>query len=517
MIYQSIPFAVIAAILAVAVLRRREISALSVFALGGIALNFFCAIFLHLRPRSGRPFSDLSAMVFLGVAYGLLCLPLLFVKKSGEDVKNDRSETCELSATAFLFLSFVLISLTVPVSLCNLVPGGKWLWQFSTTDVTREALRQAQGATGKSALQELGFVLESFSFCALFLSAVGIVWFSRFRIVNTLLMLGGLAPVFWSYSTVARNVAMHEAVFYVIAILQVATMRPKEDFRRRQLFLNSPFLLFAFCVTFPFLLITALRFIPAAAPSAYKTKATVVSRGSNTEPSARKTKATVVSRGSNTEPSARKTKAKAVSRGSRVAPPSRKTQGEVVYRGSNKEGLFYSSYSYFCTGAYSFNADYVARYEKGLPCFRGALTAGPVVKVIDVLTGSHITKDAETLFKRLHLAPRDEFPRSIYRDISGAYAGEFKTMIGNIVYDYPKWGAILFCALVSLGAFLVFTRMKCDCLAYRLFTTLYVDTLLFGLLLWPWRSVRQGLVLFWILALVAFLCFLRKWSIPRAQ
>ena len=481
MIYQSIPFAVIAAILAVAVLRRREISALSVFALGGIALNFFCAIFLHLRPRSGRPFADLSAMVFLGVAYGLLCLPLLFVKKSGEEVKSDRSETCELSAKAFLFLSFVLIALTVPVSLCNLVSGGKWLWLFSTTDVTREALRQAQDATGESALQELGFVLESFSFCALFLSAVGIVWFSRFRIVNTLLMFGGLAPVFWSYSQVARSVAMHEAVFYVIAILLVATMRPGGGFRRRQLFLNSTFVLFAFFVAFPFLLITALRFIPAAAPSAYKTKAKVVSRGSN------------------------------------AAPPARKTQGEMVYRGSNKEGLFYSSYSYFCTGAYSFNADYVARYEKGLPCFRGALTAGPVVKVIDALTGSHITKDADTLFKRLHLAPRDEFPRSIYRDISGAYAGEFKTMIGNVVYDYPKWGAILFCALVSLGAFLVFTRMACDCLAYRLFTTLYVDTLLFGLLLWPWRSVRQGLILFWILAFVAFLYLLRRWSVPRVQ
>ena len=486
MLYQSIPFVFILAILVVAILRRRKVSALSIFSLGVIAFNFLCAVFLHLRPRSGRPFSDLSAMVFLGVTYGLFCLPLLWIKKSNEGLNNNDSSSAEMSPKIFLFLSIVLVVLTVPVSLFNLAYGCKWLWLFSTTDVTRNALRQAQAAAGENPLQNLCFILESFSFCALFLSAVGIVWFRRFRIVNTLLMMGGLAPVFWSYSQVARSVAMHEAFFYVLAIFLVAMMRPREVLSRRRLFLNPTFILFAFFVTFPFILITTLRFVPAFAPSAYKKNVPVSTKSVNTK-------------SVNDAPS-----------------PAAKTQ-EVVYRGSNREGLFYGSYSYFCTGAYSFNADYVARYEKGLPCFRGALTAGLVVKAVDAITGSRITKDAQELFTRLHLAPRDEFPRSIYRDISGAYSGEFKTMIGNVVYDYPRWGAILFCALISLGAIFVFARMNVNSLAYKLFTTVYVDTLLFGLMLWPWRSVRQGLILFWLLAFVAFLTVLRKWRRTRVQ
>ncbi len=472
MLYQSIPFVVILAILAIAILRRRKVSALSILTLGIIAFNFLCAVFLHLRPRSGHPFSNLSAMVFLGVTYGFLCLPLLWMKKREEDLKADDSCPVELSPKVFLFLSLALIALTVPVSFSNLVYGSKWLWLFSTTNVTRDALRQAQAAEGKGLLQNLGFMLEGFSFCSLFLSAVGIVWFRRFRVVNTLLMFGGLAPVFWSYSQVARSVAMHEAFFYVLAILLISTMRPKEVFSRKRLFINSTFMLFAFFVTFPFVLITTLRFVPAFAPSAYKKNMPIATK--QADPDA------VV-----------------------------KTQ-KVIYRGSNREGVLYSSFSYFCTGAYSFNADYVARYEKGLPCFRGALTAGPVVKIKDALTGSCITKDAQALFTRLHLASRDEFPRSIYRDISGAYSGEFKTMIGNVIYDYPRWGAILFCALISLGAFLVLVRMKAGSLAYKLFTTLYVDTLLFGLMMWPWRSVRQGLILFWLLVFVAFLALLRR-------
>lgn len=486
MLYQSIPFAVIFAILVIAALRYRKVSALSIFTLGVIAFNFFCAIFLHLRPRSGRPFSDLSAMIFLGVTYGLLCLPLLWMKKKSEDFNNGNSSPVELSPKVFLSLSIVLVGLTVPVSLFDFVYGCKWLWLFSTTDVTRDTLRQAQAAGGKSLLQNLGFMLDSFSFCALFLSAVGMVWFHKFRVINMLLMLGGLAPVFWSYSQVARSVAMHEALFYVLAILLAASMRPKEAYSRRRIFLNPTFILFAFFVTFPFVLITTLRFVPAFAPSAYKKSVPVATK--QTAPSAKQTVPKVIT---NTQ--------------------------EVVYRGSNKEGVFYSSYSYFCTGAYSFNADYVARYEKGFPCFRGALTVGPVVKIMDVLTGSRITKDAQELFTRLHLAPRDEFPRSIYRDISGAYSGEFKTMIGNVIYDYPRWGAILFCAMVSIGALLVFARMKAGSLAYKLFATLYVDTLLFGLMLWPWRSVRQGLIMVWLLVFVAFLFVLGKKGRMRAQ
>ena len=64
--YQAIPFCLITILLVLVIARASKTSLLSIFTLGVIAINFLCAVFLHLHPRSGRPFVSLSAMVFFG-------------------------------------------------------------------------------------------------------------------------------------------------------------------------------------------------------------------------------------------------------------------------------------------------------------------------------------------------------------------------------------------------------------------------------------------------------------------
>ena len=532
--YQAIPFCLITILLVLVIARASKTSLLSIFTLGVIAINFLCAVFLHLHPRSGRPFVSLSAMVFFGVAYGILCLPLLFVKRQRERAKS--GPPCELSTRMFLVLSTALIVVTLPVSLYDLWIGVKGLYTYATSGMSREAYRRAYAIKEVGGVQELCFILESFSYCALFLAAVGLVHFSRFRFVNVLLCIGGLAPAFWSYSIVARNVAFQMVFFYGLAVVVLGSSFGQCGrlwFVR--IFFRPEMVCFLSVTVLPFVLITVLRFVPALAPLEYKkviagngtAKPVVVQEsgkavaGNGTaKPVVVKKDGKAVAGNGTTKPVVAKKAGKAVAGNGTTKPVVAKKDGKVrtdggsmrtvVAKGSNKEGLFYSSFSYFCTGAYSFNADYVARYEKGLPCLRGALTLGPVVKVVDLVAGTSMTQTAKEVYTGLHLANPYEWPRSIYRELADCYSGEFKTMVGHIVLDYPQWGAMLFCIVMALAAGLVFAFMSPGTLAYNLLKIVYCYTLLYGLMLWPWRSVRQGLILFWLLGLVLLLWILSR-------
>ena len=496
--YQAIPFCLITILLVLVIARASKTSLLSIFTLGVIALNFLCAVFLHLHPRSGRPFVSLSAMVFFGVAYGILCLPLLFVKRQRERAKS--GPPCELSTRMFLVLSTALIVVTLPVSLYDLWIGVKGLYTYATSGMSREAYRRAYAIKEVGGIQELCFFLESFSYCALFLAAVGLVHFSRFRFVNVLLCIGGLAPAFWSYSIVARNVAFQMVFFYGLAVVVLGSSFGQCGrlwFVR--IFFRPEMVCFLSVTVLPFVLITVLRFVPALAPLEYKK---VIASNGTAKPVVVKKDGKAVAGNGTTKPVVAKKDGKVRTDGGSMRT--------VVAKGSNKEGLFYSSFSYFCTGAYSFNADYVARYEKGLPCLRGALTLGPVVKVVDLVAGTSMTQTAKEVYTGLHLANPYEWPRSIYRELADCYSGEFKTMVGHIVLDYPQWGAMLFCIVMALAAGLVFAFMSPGTLAYNLLKIVYCYTLLYGLMLWPWRSVRQGLILFWLLGLVLLLWILSR-------
>lgn len=515
--YQTIPFCIITILLlSVVMTRASRTSLLSIFTLGVIALNFLCAVFLHLHPRSGRPFVSLSAMVFFGVAYGILCLPLLFVKRQRERAKS--CPPCELSTRMFLVLSVALIVVTLPVSFYDLWIGVKGLYTYATSGMSREAYRRAYAIKEVGGIQELCFFLESFSYCALFLAAVGLVHFSRFRFVNVLLCIGGLAPAFWSYSIVARNVAFQMVFFYGLAVVVLGSSFGhcgRLWFVR--VFLRPEMACFLSVTVLPFVLITVLRFVPALAPLEYK-KA-VADNGTAKPAVVQKSGKAIAGKGT-AKPAVVQESGKAVAGKGTAKPAVAKKEGKVrtdggsmrtvVAKGSNKEGLFYSSFSYFCTGAYSFNADYVARYEKGLPCLRGALTLGPVVKVVDLVAGTSMTQTAKEVYTGLHLANPYEWPRSIYRELADCYSGEFKTMVGHIVLDYPQWGAMLFCIVMALAAGLAFAFMSPGTLAYNLLKIVYCYTLLYGLMLWPWRSVRQGLIFFWLLGLVLLLWFLSR-------
>ena len=267
--YQAIPFCLITILLVLVIARASKTSLLSIFTLGVIAINFLCAVFLHLHPRSGRPFVSLSAMVFFGVAYGILCLPLLFVKRQRERAKS--GPPCELSTRMFLVLSTALIVVTLPVSLYDLWIGVKGLYTYATSGMSREAYRRAYAIKEVGGVQELCFILESFSYCALFLAAVGLVHFSRFRFVNVLLCIGGLAPAFWSYSIVARNVAFQMVLFYGLAVVVLGSSFGQCGrlwFVR--IFFRPEMVCFLSVTVLPFVLITVLRFVPALAPLEYK-------------------------------------------------------------------------------------------------------------------------------------------------------------------------------------------------------------------------------------------------------
>lgn len=463
---QTVPLIFLIVLFAISLVHSSKTSRLSILVLGVIAINFFCAVLLHLHPRSGHPFASLSAMLFFGVAYGMLSIPLLFIKRGREDVGIDAP--CELSVRTYLTLSVVLIVLTLPVSIYDFYLGIRGLFSYATSGMSREAYRRTHLITESGGITEFCFFLESFSYCALFLSAVGVVHFPKFKKLGVLLLIGGLAPTFWSYSTIARSGAFKSALFYLMSVLIMALPRLRKRRNIARVFLSPAIVVLLISSVIPFSVLTVIRFTSVFAPNEYK-KTVQVAVEANTAEQEPKT---------------------------------------VIVRGSNKEGLLYSSFSYFCTGAYSFNADYVVRYEKGLPSFSGVLTMGPVMKFVDLLSGGKRTKTATTLFEKLHSAAPDEWPRSLYSEVSGAYSGEFKTMIGYLCLDYPPWGVMLFCFVVALGAGLAFAFMRSGTLAYNLLQTIYCYTLVYGLMLWPWRSVRQGLILFWLLGFVLLLWFL---------
>lgn len=102
--------------------------------------------------------------------------------------------------------------------------------------------------------------------------------------------------------------------------------------------------------------------------------------------------------------------------------------------------LFYALVSYFSTGPYSFNCDYVARTQYTLPSLKGLLTHGFFSSLLDKLFGGNSYEQGMTALKSLSDSNSETY--WVYRDICGGYSGEFKTVVGSFLIDHSAMYAL---------------------------------------------------------------------------
>lgn len=162
------------------------------------------------------------------------------------------------------------------------------------------------------------------------------------------------------------------------------------------------------------------------------------------------------------------------------------------------EGVFYGLASYFATGPYSFNADYVARMEYGTPSFNGYLTCSFLPNLRDAVFGTITYEDAEELM--LEMADPG-FPE--YRNISGASSAEFKTVVGTFLMDYSGETVIAICGMFCLFFSYAFWRIRNACLSGCLLKIFYFYLIVMGPIGFgfggrPRHYAMLGLLLFWI-------------------
>ena len=167
----------------------------------------------------------------------------------------------------------------------------------------------------------------------------------------------------------------------------------------------------------------------------------------------------------------------------------------------SQESAFYSLSSYFCTGPYSFNADYVARTEYEMPGFNGMLTMPWLPMVKDKLLGTTLAEEGQELI--------DEFWKQTapeYTMISGAISGEFKTIVGSFLCDFKHGGVIFVCLIISLvfsGAFVALRGR----LSGLMFGTIYFYILLMAPIGYAFAQRHKNIMLLVLILTTLYFIF----------
>ena len=117
----------------------------------------------------------------------------------------------------------------------------------------------------------------------------------------------------------------------------------------------------------------------------------------------------------------------------------------ITFARFNKN-LFYALVSYFSTGPYSFSCDYVARTQYTLPSLKGLMTHGFFSSLIDKFFGFNFYEQGITALKDLSDSNSETY--WVYRDMSGGYSGEFKTIVGSFLIDHSVTYALVLCMLM---------------------------------------------------------------------
>ena len=179
--------------------------------------------------------------------------------------------------------------------------------------------------------------------------------------------------------------------------------------------------------------------------------------------------------------------------------------------GGEERGVFYSIESYFATGPYSFNADYVARTALGTPSVDGFITCSFIPLILDRVLGTTLYEEGQENLEDYS----EGLPE--YLEICGAYSGEFKTIVGSFLLDWRP--GVVMSVFIALSLFFswLFSRNS-GTLSFTVLASVYFYCLLIGSIGFGFPSRYRNLILVNLLILAFVLrCIGRTGHVQPAE
>ena len=168
-------------------------------------------------------------------------------------------------------------------------------------------------------------------------------------------------------------------------------------------------------------------------------------------------------------------------------------------RPDSMESPFHSVWTYFSTGPYSFNVNYEVIVNMDAPTLHGSQTLFAIPMISDILHGTSLYEDGVSLYEELH---EPGFPE--YDMVSGAYSGEFRTMVGAFLFDWSPAVTTMICGFICILAIWCFVRGK-EIVSSSIVTSIYFYLLFDGIMMYGFSGRYRTTLLFALLLTAA--CF----------
>ena len=170
--------------------------------------------------------------------------------------------------------------------------------------------------------------------------------------------------------------------------------------------------------------------------------------------------------------------------------------------------FLYATFSYFSVGPYGFNVDYFVKINYGLRDANGVLTMGFFTYIYQALTSTTVYQDGFKLIGAFN-GEGDGALSALYRYVSGAYCGEFKTAIGSLLIDYSAKGVVIFSAVFS-GIYTFFFWLKRNSFAKLFMSSIYFFILTLLPMGWAFPMRNENMQLLISLVFVFIMMFYEK-------
>ena len=166
-------------------------------------------------------------------------------------------------------------------------------------------------------------------------------------------------------------------------------------------------------------------------------------------------------------------------------------------RPDSAESPFHSVWTYFSTGPYSFNVNYEVIVNMDAPTLYGSQTFFAIPMLGDFLHGTSLYEDGVSLYEELH---EPGFPE--YNEVSGAYSGEFRTIVGAFLFDWSPFAATAICFLICILTIWCFVAGK-EVFSSSIITSIYFYLLFDGIMMYGFSGRYRTMLLFALLLTAA--------------